>query len=62
MPFWEQLTPALADWEEPQANAISLNGNRPDVNRAACDVVAPMLAALILIELIRRDALDAVAD
>jgi hypothetical protein len=25
MPFWEQPTPALADWEEPQANAISLN-------------------------------------
>jgi hypothetical protein len=35
MPFWEQPTPALADWEEPQANAISLNGNRPAVNRAA---------------------------
>ena len=31
------------------------------MNRAACDVVAPMLAALNLIELVRRDALDAVA-
>jgi hypothetical protein len=35
MPFWEQPTPALADWEC-VGEAISLNGNRPAVNRAAC--------------------------
>jgi hypothetical protein len=34
--------------------------NRPAVNRAACDLVAAMLTALNLIELVRRDALDAV--
>jgi hypothetical protein len=61
MPFWEQPTPALANWRS-LGEAISLNEHRPAVNRAACDVVALMLAALILIELIRRDALDAVAD
>jgi hypothetical protein len=34
MPFWEQPAPALADWEC-AGEAISLNGNRPAVNRAA---------------------------
>jgi hypothetical protein len=30
--------PRWPTWEEPQANAISLNGNRPAVNRAALPV------------------------
>jgi hypothetical protein len=35
MPFWEQPTPALANWRS-LGEAISLNENRPAVNRAAC--------------------------
>ena len=35
MPFWDQPTPALANWRKTLGAAISLNENRPAVNRAA---------------------------
>jgi hypothetical protein len=36
MPFWDQPTPALANWRKTLGEAISLNGNRVAVNRALC--------------------------
>jgi hypothetical protein len=39
MPFWDQPTPALANWRKTLGEAISLNENRPAVNRAVLRVL-----------------------